>query len=674
MTTIKRRYLTALVFLTNGILLFLCLRFFVARSLNNDDWIIHGITSGAYGVFSNVTAHTSILLSGLLALLQQTWPLLNWFAILEVALCLLSFSLISSIALLKNRNIYGIITAAILAIFIAFDFYLLIHNTKISITASTVGILCLSYGSKNMSRFFTIAGSVLTLFASLIRFNAFLIGATIALFLVFTLMLVDTKDAEARSEKRFWPRQFLRVNRKEILSLSICLTIIMVFYGIDYVMINHNEAAKDYRRYNELRGAVSDFALADYGEYAEAFSAIGITANDYSMISSWNFSDREKFDESTLRNIVDISKQQKHGNFFEQLKQLSDSVYLWLLLISILLIALFGNNGQRRTLVAVVAALLLALMYMAVVGRFTHWVLSGVIASAAVALLTIPSEVTGRPTESKPKGAVTVIYLAVFIIAAIPAVVRYRNHLGSYSEGFHQSVIDIYVHLRENSSDIYLIDNTTNPSNEIHQIIPTFSALEPDIYFNCYSLGGWDTASPAKNSILERYRITGSIFRALLERDNVFLVDVKDYEQKLMYIRENYDQNASVSLYDVVDGYYVFAFTEATTNFLDVQVEAYLTIIDTAVEVDSVNDNFRYCGVKLQGFSGKVEAVYLKLTDNVTGSNAIYRARLIEGNEEIAVVTSLRMIDLLIPTDYSVSVILKTEQGYLSSPSEPLGY
>ena len=157
---------------------------------------------------------------------------------------------------------------------------------------------------------------------------------------------------------------------------------------------------------------------------------------------------------------------------------------------------------------------------------------------------------------------------------------------------------------------------------------------------------------------------------ALLEKDNVFLIDTKNYEQKLLYIKENYDQNATMSLVDVIDGYYVFAFCKDTAFFSNTKVDETINILETATSVDEINSNFIYCGVKTDSIYDKNAPVFLKLTNVKDKSCSVFRARLIEGGGRFAVITSVRNTDLLVPSEYTVSILQKihdTDTEYIST-------
>ena len=666
MTKRRENISTLVVFLSNGLILAVCLIFFVPKAINNDDFIIHGITSGAYGIYSAVTVHTNIIYSYLLMLLQQLFVGINWFSVFEVVLAYLAFSLVTSIVILKKPDGTSIAIAVVLGVFMAFDSYIFLHNTKLAIISAAAGIVSFIFGIRSKKQFFSILGCIVSILASFLRLNAFLMGVVVALAVELSF-LVSEDIVNNRKEKNLkrYIKRLIKDNKQLLRSIFCFFLLVFSFVLVDTLIISKNQQASYYRKYNQARGAVSDFAMAEYLLHEAEYIEAGITENDLNIIEGWNFADSEKFDIPTLLKIAEIGSKDRHDVFRSMALQwlkILKTEYLWMFILFTLLTAAIGTKKSRISLCFILAAFVLSISYMFVVGRFTHWVISGVVSGCTIMiLLSYETKVIMKVASKR-----ILNYLPI-VVGAFLFVISYFASYSSYSSSFHPSALDIYLKLQLNDSNIYLIDNGTNPANEIHQIIPTFSALPKDIYINSYSLGGWDLASPAKESILERYGIEGSVYRALLEKDNVFLVDVKDYETKLVYLRQHYDEKANISLVDVIDGYYIFAFTQAASRFKDITVDKDISILETAVEVDNTNSNFTYCGVKLKGIYPKDSIVYLMLRNMKENDIAIYRARLITGSNESAIVTSIRQQDLLVASEYSVAVLFQTDSGYISS-------
>ena len=441
---------------------------------------------------------------------------------------------------------------------------------------------------------------------------------------------------------------------------------VAAFTITDIAIIDQNEEAKHYREYNKARGEVSDFVLPNYSMYTDEYKALGIGQNDYQILNSWNFADEEKFDIATLESIAKIAKKDRKDVFstlFRELKKVSSSVYLWLFVTFIPITLVFAKKKSRVTMLLILFVFLLCMSYMYIIGRFTHWVISGILLSSLITLL-----LSFEVKEKNEKSIKPTIYTGLLVLSLFVSIFNYANSYGSYSSSYHLSVLDIFHNLSQNPNSLYLFDHATDPSVEIHHIVPAFSSLEKNLYNNCYSLGGWDTNSVAKNSILKRYGVEGSPYKALIERDNIYLVDTRAYEQKLIFIRENYDSGANISLVDVVDGYYVFAFTKGSVFFTDITEDSDISIIDKAVSTDENNSNFIYCGVKIDRIFEDTTDVYLILTNSINGDSSIFRAKIVEGNSQYAVVTSVRMSDLLIPQEYSIAVLQKTGRGYIASP------
>jgi len=591
-----------------------------------------------------VTVHTNVIFAKLLLLLFSVFPSVNWFSIFEVALAYVSFSLATTIILINapGKGSAAFITLVQLAA--APFFYTEIHNTKLTPLIALCGLAAVYFGSKLKFRALTALGCVVTGFASFLRMQAFLIGAVFAVGIV---------AADLISESGFSVKTIYNKHRRTLIVLLSLLMATVVFAAADVLLVARDQSGAFYREYNAARGKALDFRLGGYGENSGLFNELSISENDYRMLRQWNFADPEKFDTELLNRLSEIrekpSPQAVLEGFLGELLNPLGALFIVLSVVAFL----FCEKKTKLMAAWALPAFSACLLLMCAIGRTTRWVTagmtgSGILSIAVTAAFDTKIGIAGRRVAS------------ISLAAASAAVLIFLNSgkAGLYANAYRTDAVGIYSALSEDADRLFLMDTETQP--EIHRAVPVFSSIEFGLFGNVYTLGGWDTESPAKNSILERFGVNGSVYRALLERYDLFLCDTKNYSVKRTYVRENYDDAACMSLFDVVDGYYIFAFSPEITA----QQQAGCELAEAVVEADIMAPGFIYIGGRVIGDCPDAAAAYINVYENNAKSS--YRARIVEREDGFAVFMSVLEGDLLF-NDLEIEIVLKTEEGLISA-------
>ena len=652
------RKIIAAAFLCNFAVMVCAVLFLVPMAINNDDFVIHAITSGAYGEASAITVHTNVVLGWLLVVLQRIIPAINWFSTLEFLSLFMAFSLLSAMIVLQNRSYFGASLALFMTVVIAPGFYNELHNTKLSPLLAAVGLLAVYFAISTRRGLFFLFGALLALFSSFLRLHAFLTGAAFAAGVLFLLEIPAEKGLRA----------WFVAQKRIIVGFGVVFAVITAFAVTDILIVSADPDGSEYREYNRVRGEISDFQIPDYQLHKSEYEALGISENDYWLIDEWNFADTEKFDIETLSAIAAMNEKPDFGavvsSLFETLSGELRSVYFLSMLILTVLGFAVSKKNRRLSFVWIIVAYCLCLFYLCYIGRTPRWVTAGISGAgiAAAAFFTALSE-RCRAVLARRATFVTVCVLSLSLTAVL-----YGSELGSYQNGFNREAGKIYGALNERGDKLYLMDQATSPANAIHRIQPTFSALPKGIFENVYVLGGWDTESAVKNAALTRQGVTGSPYRALLEQDDVFLVDTKSYLRKHIYLIENVDARVEMSLYDIIDGYYLFSFASP----VDYVESESVVILETAFSADEWVGGFTYVGARLRVDVPEVTAAYIEIHDAALGTTRIFRGRIIESDETFDVVLSVQTHDLLVPKDVEIRVILATESENIASLQMPL--
>ena len=633
----------------NIVICFVCTFFLVPEVINNDDYIIQSITSGAFGASSPELAHTNWIYGNVLVALQQISPDPNWFEILNYMMIFISSTLITCVIWLQNRCVSGFFLALAFSLFISPDFYNGLHNSKEIPFIAAACLFSVLFGVKEKKYGFCVLGGIVALLASWVRFHAFLVGAAFA----FGSCAIYPLQVLKEENNKKWLKEGIRL----VLVFSVVFLLILGTWFVDIKMEDATTSLNHYRDYNAARGAVSDYELADYSEYYAQYAELLLSENDYEMIQIWDFADSEKFTTEMLLRIAQIRDSVTKEKAISRLvNELLDGMitnpFQIAFGVMFILALIMTHRTEKNPVLWMGIAFIGCYYYMCMSGRTTHWVTSGMIAAA----------LTGVFVSIKwKKSSLSVIFSIVILLAVlIFDIVTLIPQIADYNSSFNKSAGQIYTDLGDKRENLYLMDHNSAPP--LQRIVPTFSSVQPDLFRNIYILGGWDTESYAKNSVLERYQVFGSPYRALIEKRNVFLADTQNASTILKYVRENYAPNATMALQETIDGYNIYAFTNQAVKTDDTSIK----INDAAVSIDTAMGSFLYVGVIFDCDLDDTDTVYVSLT-NPNSAERIYRAATMDRNDgKEAAVLWVPITDWPQFEGLSIRVIVESESGMLA--------
>ncbi len=654
---IENKTLNIYIILFNIFILFCTVSFLVPTAVSNDDYLIHMLTSGAYGEHSAFVVLSNYFLLSVLSFLQSSIGVFNFLTLSQFLFLFISFCLVGFIFLQKQKNFVGVFLYIGFVLIFGIDFYNNIHNTKSAILIAFCSLVSIYIGTITKSKTITIVGCFGAVFSALIRMSAFLMGGLFALvFVVFYILFNDSsKNIKQKTI------DFLRLGTPYYITFAVILAL---FVG-DRIVYASNDDAAFYEKYNSARAELMDYELPPYAQYKQQYDSIGISENDHKLISVWAFSEADTFDIETLVAIGQITEKQNVSSFFVNLADQALNVvknipFIMYVCLFVGLFVLFKKQ-DRLLLVAFPVAIVLVIVATSLIGRMTPWVMSGLVAcSAGLLLLLIDFKMV---TERFKKAS---IYLSclIAVISCAYAVIVSVPEVGTPKKHFKTEVIDIYSTLNS-TENLYLVDLFSTERIEIQHVISPFYAVPFDYYKNIYTLGNWDTESPAKNSVLERHNIEGSAYLSLVETNDVFLVDVMYYNEKLNYLKENVSEEVTFSIVDVVDGFFVFGFTnEAPTPTIQG-----VSISDILVQPSSLLPEFANVVFKTDSMIEQHEMIFLEVTDVDNPSEPlIYKAKVLSNEEGVTTVSlDVPYIDFnLFGSNYIANLIVQYGDGSVS--------
>ncbi len=659
----QKPLLTALFY--NVIAFTLCLLFFVPRPMNNDDYLLNMLLGTAYGEGTSITVYTNILFGEVLRFLYSVFPSLNFITITEWLLLFCSFCCLTYVLLKLCSNTRCCSLVIWLTFFVTPTAYLSLHYTKVSIISAFCGTLAIYFCVAIKSKPVFFVGLFVLLVSSFLRFSAFLFGMGTAFFVVLALMLFseiydDVKD-------------FFQKNKKIIFNYLVTLGVVTLFFVINTVFYSTNEAAREYKQYLDARVSLSDYSLPDYETFEQQYQQLGLSQNDIALIEDWSFSDLEFFSTEMLREISDIDNSNPDTfSVSEAFSKLLDEIVLnfdFLLISAVAIVGIFITKKRYRYMLPIVYLGFLSLyLAMCAIGRTTRWVNDGLMTTFIISILVLIYANYNKNTKNRVGYTVFLILPLLIFNASF-----YQNdniQTNSFDgKSYDAKLFSVYNDISNNKQNLYLFDLLGAPAveNASHVV----NAPPAGIFENVYFLGGWDTGSTVKNAVLKNYGVEGSPYRALVELDNVFLVDSKSYDLKHTFLKQHISDDITMSLVDIASGYYVFGFSKQDIIFSSGQsfrpnnLQATESpFIPTYIHIEYTLDNM----------IDKQSSYLLMLKSDTDGDEIFFKAKATEYGIYTDLTADIPITSLETGEQYSVYAVKKTGQSYVVSEEfMPLG-
>ena len=556
----------------------------------SDDFVMSLIASGAFNgfpspyiMFSNVIYGT--LLSGLYRLFSSV----NWYFWLQITVSFLSVSAISYLISQKFCTALSILIFCIFYLFCAQDLFVLIQFTKTASAAICSGSILFLWGifyakSKRCS----IAGSLLVLIGSMIRFNCIYMAAPF----VLLCLIIEGKRARVLHQVHV---NHGRIDRRDLSHFAACLLLILAvfsFHGVNLLSYRLHEDTSYFKEYSYVRANIVDYERPDYESCQEELTAIGISKNDYELLDSWNFSDPTVFSLSKMKELLTVIQSHRNTTLspISILKKIKDRgcihYYITSCCILLGLLNVVLNKKHRFAVPFFCAACVLGLLsYFIFIGRCIYRIEFGCFLGAAcVMLFYLKSESSSKtcmhPNFKKGTSILCLVASAVLCLTKLSdyrpdrsyvslSDSEYRNYVNATllydwdynADKYTRSVnkrtqrAEFLTELKTHPDNLYLLDFSTVIQTLYFDFSP-FDAILPGSFSNALYLGGVTIHHPSVDEAFASRGITNPML-ALLS-DSVYLVSNTNADRLATFLEEHYQICVQIQLYKTTDDYQIW--------------------------------------------------------------------------------------------------------------------
>lgn len=525
---IKRAFIFSIAI--NLFFLALCLIFGDLKFGAIDDYFMAARLTGALGTEYNPhLIFVNAIYGYALLPLYHLFPKIGWYYIGEMAAVFISFTSIGYVLLRKCGENWGVILAALFTALFTSDFYLVVQFTQCASILSAAGMLSFAYGvtSSNRPVMPFAFGITLMLWGSVMRWQAFLMGMPF-----FCICLL------------FMFKQCWAIKRKTIIALAILFLSAFALHAFDQNIYNSPEYAS-FNKFQGPRVALADNKNYNQNAVYEDAEELGLSGNDFHMLSDWNFYDTQVFSVDSIKRYTAIISPYKDKieswriprKLLDALSNSLRSPMFWAW-FTFCIIAYCTNRKKLLYLWCSFFAIVSLMAYLMYIGRLVYRVESGFWLYAAV--LAIPLMGQFKFTWP-PKIVYTVLAIIalfnIYTYATSGEIVRNPStgELRTLAIEDSTDYNKVFEYIDSQPDKIFLLSMNAFMRFSHHRN-PPYLATPTGSYRNTISFGYWTPYLPEITATLKDYGINNPIKDVV--HDNVIVLNepnLVDFLQRHYY-------------------------------------------------------------------------------------------------------------------------------------------
>lgn len=593
----------------------------IPRGFTDDDW---GIANYFAGVLDPEYAtpynkFISVLLGWAMYAMYQMFPGPNWFVIIEEAIVVISFMVIQYMLIRKLRKqvsfIWAYFYSAAFVLSIEQSFVCRTQFSQTAIVGSITGVLLIlfSYGKNKAG---VTGGIALAVISCLYRPGGF---ELILPFIGICLLFGFWSKREGKSLKKHL-KSWLRDQRNLLAILGILCVFCLAVIRLNTAIFN-SDYYKEYNEFNAARASVLDYAKAPYEDIAEGLAKIGVSPNDYTLITSWTIADKSFITTELLQEIAKLEPRSS-ATTLPTLKEIQEyflgfknegNVYNGLFFMMLIILAgVVILDFRHMAITAPVFAVITIAIEIYFRARFPSYIRTGLLYTVIVTALFL----TDFSVLGKLRGK-WLLHMAIgtgIFVILFPLGNKYFNE----NKGVFQYNMDglaMYQYMNGRSEDVFIIptgDAGGLPS--LRDSYSIFQETQPGIYRHTVGLGGWSTNMPWINELYSKWGIDYPMRQ--IADSNVYLlassVKLSDLQQ---YVLEHDQKETTASLTAVEYGTTIYKVTDRELPIIE---KEFALIENASIAYDSVYDTYDIqVDFECKNVSGDHARLFIVLTDNM---------------------------------------------------------
>ena len=508
---------------------------------SNDDLTLAAFVDGqmaestAYIPYINIAL--GLLMKGLYGLLGQGTA---WHTLGQLLLLFVSFTAMTAVFNERLGIGFGSLVSLVLLLFFGADVYCFINYTKTAAVCTVGGMLLLMHTLEQPERRrgAVILGVLLCVFGFMLRKMEFLpclgILAVLGLRWLYGLLFLE-KDREGNKG---------RALGRFVLPF-VCLAVLCAgLYAADAFAWSRAPWV-DYRDYDAVRVAYSDYGRPAYADMAEAYDALGLSETDVELLYEGNYFDPEQFSAETMQAITDARTERfPHPSLGECLGEFLDrclpgffvSIPVYGLVLILMLWLFGGGHAPRDWLTLLGAAGLFTLAYLVLIYR-GRYLIDRVDGGLLLSVAACAGYMLRRERLSRERAMAVLTLLLALGTSWYLLRDSFRSN-DTYDPAERAAV----ERLLADEEHVFLVKLDTVPD----RVYSPFEPVAKGYWDEIVLLGGFDCNHPTIMNNLRRFGVENP-YRDCVGNDRVYLVE-DDIALTLAFIHEHYDPAAEAEL------------------------------------------------------------------------------------------------------------------------------
>ncbi len=656
------------------------------REFSDDDWGIANYFAGTMGAeyATPYNKFINFLLGWIMYVMYQLMLGPNWFIITQELIVMISFALLQYILIQKLKDHLPIWWCYVLtcALLIAFELSFLcrLSYTQTATVGSIMGFLWMIYSYQRHSDSGFICAGIFTVFSSLYRFGCF------EMCLPFVLLVLMNYVFREHTGWSLKENISCMIKKRKLLITVIGIAAGCFIASKINTAIYNSDYYAEYNAFNSARASVVDYAKAPYDEIAEELEAIGVSRNDYSLMTSWNFADLSFFTTDLFREVAAVEPKEKiETNYIEELqiyfKNLCDPSVMYNkffymgIIILVICLALDFRHMLPYSAALLLGTVAIEIYLKVFVRRYPSYVRTGLLFTMIVTALMIID--FSKLAKIRRKNIVMSAMSALIVLGLLPLGNEYYLQTKGTFE-YDMDGLALYEYFNGRENDIFMIP--TGGSSIRHALRNSYSIFEetkPGIMRHTVGLGGWSTNNPWVNEVYSSWGIDYPMSQ--IADDNVYLMAEPSMLSSLrQYVFEHRNIKTTVALTDVECDTAIYKISDRDMPVVEAK---FADVKSISVEY---NQEFETCDVTVtfdytdsDVFHGRV---FLAMTNDEEGGGYY----MVYGGHDMAIEAGTNKITAMIPVaeifsdespnskTYSVNLMLQDGGSNIVNSGEPV--
>ena len=548
----RSRFLFAL--LLNALILVFYLAVFRVNYDTNDDLAMMEIVCGAHGAYDYHLIFSNSLLGHVLVFLYRISGHIPWYPLLQYAVMLLSFSVITYVLIRKNSHpSFVFLWTAVLLLF-AHDAYVAMQFTKTASLAAAAGSLLIVDGAdigrgkekqisfEKVSVPKIVCGILLAETGFLYRFHQAACVILVCSALGVWVLLTQKKTAEKERKKRLFGC---------ILAFAVLGVLAFGLQKADELSYRSPEW-QEYKAYDSARSRLLDYGVPDYDGNRELYDSLSIDRAGHDLLLNWIHIDDERFTVSSMNSLSDSRPERKadYHQIFKYIISLVKGFYrlpsCWGFLILFLFWLFSGIRHPAREHLSVLFLLAVLggiYLYFFSIGRYLiPRVDIGIWTAAAAVFLMVTSSKHARTSKG--------LGIILLIVVLLASQYKLRYEWRSRQQQAEADAASVRAQIEKINSDQEHLYLTKVRMFAFEVGYPLWTEVPFGTTDNLYPLGGWGAKMPVKLKVLEKYGVENPLAEAA-GSDRIYIAD-DDIDLLLSYIRNWYCPGAQAEQVDQI--------------------------------------------------------------------------------------------------------------------------